>query len=76
MKWKERISNLSIKKKIIVYSYLVIVPILLVISIFMFLHNYKRMSSEQNAHGISRAQTLGKSIAELNHSVSETSTYI
>ncbi len=76
MKWKQRINNLSIKKKIIVYCYLVITPILLFISAAMFLINHSKMSKEQDMRGMIRVQNLENSLEELNQNISEMSTYI
>lgn len=76
MKWKQRINNLSIKKKIIFYCYMVVTPILLFISAVMFQVNYSKISKEQNMRSINRVQNLDNSLAELNQSVSEMSTYI
>ena len=76
MEWKQRINNLSIKKKIIVYCYLVITPILLFISAAMFLTNHSKMSKEQDMRGMIRVQNLENSLEELNQNVSEMATYI
>lgn len=76
MKWKQRINNLSIKKKIIFYTYMVVAPILVLISVVMFGHNYTKMSEELNQRGQSRVQSLENSLGELNQSVSEMATYI
>ena len=76
MKLKQRVGDLSIKKKIIVYTYLAVVPILLVISTVMVMHNYRTMTKEQDTRGISRAENLANSLEELNQSVSEMCTYI
>lgn len=76
MKSKQRINDLSIKKKIIFYTYQVVTPILLLISVFMLWHNYSKMTREQNTRGINRVQNLEKSLSELNTNVVEMSTYI
>lgn len=76
MEWKQRINNLSIKKKIIVYCYLVITPILLFISAAMFLTNHSKMSKEQDMRGMIRVQNLENSLEEINQNVSEMATYI
>lgn len=76
MERKQRIKNLSIKKKIIFYSYLVLIPILMVISGIMAGRNYVRTKSELMARGQSRVQNLENGLAELNHSISELSVYI
>ncbi|MDO5425972.1 MAG: sensor histidine kinase [Eubacteriales bacterium] len=76
MKWKQRINDLSIKKKIIFYSYLVVTPILLLISAFMLGSNYRKMTGEQDARGKNRVQNLEKSLSELNTNVADLSVYI
>lgn len=76
MRWKQYVSRLSIKKKIVFYSYLVVTPILLLISAVMFAGNYSDMEEEQNRRGISRVQNLETGLAELNQSISDLSTYI
>ena len=76
MKWKQRINDLSIKKKIIVYSYLVVAPILVCISILMCVGSFSKMRQEQDLRAGSRVQNLDDRLAELNQNVSEMSTYI
>lgn len=76
MKLKQRVNNLSLKKKIIVYTYLAVVPIMLIISAIMMAQNYHGMVAEQNKRGISRVQNLVSGLDELNQSVSEMCTYI
>lgn len=76
MNWRQRISYLSIKKKIIVYCYLVLTPILFFISSLMVWQNYRKMERELNQRGISRVQNLETNLAQLNQSVSELATYI
>lgn len=76
MKIKQRISKLSIKKKIIFYSYIVITPILLIISGLLFAWNYSKMRASQNELGMNSVRNLENSLEELNQNMVEMSTYI
>ncbi|MDO4322234.1 MAG: histidine kinase [Lachnospiraceae bacterium] len=76
MKFRQRIKNLSIKKKIIFYSYVVLIPILMIISGIMVGRNYVRARQELMARGQNRVQNLENSLAELNRNLSELSVYI
>lgn len=75
-KWNRFINNLSIKKKIVFYTYLVICPILLLITAVMFGHDYKATNDQQRQRGVNRVQSLENSLAKINESVSEMATYI
>lgn len=75
-KIKERISGLSINKKIIYYSYLVIVPILLVICIFFMMRNYKEVKLARQEANMSNIQSLSDSISLVMTDVNNFSTYI
>ena len=76
MKWKQHIAGLSIKKKIILYTYAVVLPIIMVIGSVSFFRNYKEITETQNVRGKNRVQNLETNLAELNQSVSELATYI
>lgn len=76
MKLKQHINGLSIKKKIIFYSYIVITPILLIISGVLFTFNYSKMTVSQNERGINSVRNLDSSLEELNQKMIEMSTYI
>ena len=76
MKWKQRIAGLSIKKKIILYTYAVVLPIIMIIGSVSFFRNYKEITETQNVRGKNRVQNLETNLAELNQSVSELATYI
>ncbi len=70
------LSNLSIKKKIIFYSYAVIIPILLVICTFMLFYNYnsaQRQNIDTNFHNL---QSLSDNTEAVMKEVEDLSTYI
>lgn len=75
-KIKEWTSGLSIKKKIIYYSYLVIVPILLLISVFFLVRNYGEVRQGRKETNRNHIQSLSDSISLVMTDVNNLSTYI
>lgn len=73
---KEGLNKLSIKKKIIYYSYLVITPILLLICVIFMVKDYEEamhLRQETNSNAI---QSLSDSISLVMKDVNNLSTYI
>ena len=70
------IMQLSIRKKLVFYSYLIITPILLVISAFMFWNNYNRALLEEQQNGLQSVQGLSDNIETMQKNVMEMGTYI
>ncbi|SHK29938.1 cache domain-containing sensor histidine kinase [Hespellia stercorisuis] len=73
---KRWIRNLELKKKFIFYTYIVITPVLLLISGLILEKNYEEMTLEQNAQGENQVNNLAGSLEELNQNMIEMSTYI
>ncbi len=76
MKLKQRINDMSIKKKMIVYTYIVVAPILCLISLIVFFQDYNRMENELNELGSNGVDNLSTNVEELNQVIIELSTYI
>lgn len=70
------IMELSIRKKLVFYSYLILVPILLLISVLLFWHNYNDAVQTEEDTCISSVQALSDSIEVMQKSVIEMGTYI
>lgn len=68
--------NLSIKKKIISYTYLVISPIMLVICGFLIYNNYEKMQNDSRETNLSHVQSLSDSVELIMQDVNDLSTYI
>jgi two-component system sensor histidine kinase YesM len=75
-KIKYWIRQLSIRKKLVFYCYLVITPILLIISAFLFVQNYRKTIQEDNESYLQNTQNLSDSIDVLQKDIIEFATYI
>lgn len=73
---RQMINDLSIKKKIVFYSYLVLTPILVLISGFLFWKNYNDMSESQKEIGRNSAKILDDSFTGLCDTMVDLSTYL
>ncbi|MBU5332031.1 sensor histidine kinase [Anaerocolumna aminovalerica] len=73
---KSFLNKLSIKKKIILYSYLVVTPTMLLISGFLFIKNYKENSRNQIQSNLKTVSSLASSIDMIQAEVMDLSTYI
>lgn len=71
-----KIQNWSIRRKLIFYCYLIITPILLFISTFLFLRNYRSTLEEQAEIDGKSAQSLAENINLLQKDVEDFSTYL
>lgn len=72
----EWMKHLSLKKKIILYSYFVVTPVLLIISIILFLNNYKKMIEKQHEENLNSVRSLGNSLDVIETEVTDLSLYI
>ncbi|MDK2808735.1 MAG: two-component system, sensor histidine kinase YesM [Clostridiales bacterium] len=70
------VSRLSIKKKLIFYSYLCITPVLLIISVILFIKNYKDTVREMNVTRTQTVQGLSDSMEGLQSDMMDICTYI
>ncbi len=75
-KIREYINGLSIKKKIIFYSYLVITPILLIISGLLFANNYRTALQKEIDNHIVQVKGVEDSLEVLQNDVTDFSTSI
>lgn len=73
---KNYIRNLSIKKKLVFYSYLIITPILLLISGGLFLKNYRSDMSSRSEYYLRNVENLADGLDTLLSSIVEFGTYI
>lgn len=73
---KEWVKRLSIRKKLVFYSYLIMAPILLLISVLLFFYNYKHMVRNEEANCLQSVQGLADGFEALQNSASELGTYI
>ena len=73
---KNWILQLSIRKKLVFYSYLIITPILLLISILLLLHNYWSAVQFEEERYIQSAQNISDSINVVQTNIMEMGTYI
>lgn len=70
------IKKLSIRKKLIFYSYVIITPILMLISSLLFVKNYKATIQSDNDSNLQSTQNLSDSIEVLQKGIIEFGTYI
>lgn len=70
------IRRLSIRKKLIFYSYIIITPILLIISAILFVRNYNTTIDRENESYLQSTQNLTSGIDVLQKSIIEFGTYI
>lgn len=73
---RQAINDLSIRKKIVFYSYLVLTPILVIISGFLFWKNYRDMSESQREIGRNSVKSLDDSFTSLCDTMVDLSTYL
>lgn len=70
------IRRLSIRWKLVFYSYIVITPILLLISILLLLHNYQSAVQSEEDRCIQNVQSIADSISVVQRNIMEMGTYI
>ncbi len=73
---KNWILRLSIRQKLVFYSYLVITPVLLLISILLLLHNYESAVRLEEDRCIQDVQNISDSIGVVQKNIMEMGTYI
>lgn len=72
-KW---IMKMSIRQKLVFYSYLTITPILLLISILLLIHNYQSAVQSEKDRNIQNVQSISDSIGVVQKNIMEMGTYI
>lgn len=69
-------SRMSIRKKLVFYSYAIITPILLLISILLLVHNYRSAVKSEEERCIQNVRNISDSIHVLQSDMKEMGTYI
>lgn len=70
------IAKLSIRQKLVFYSYAIITPILLLISILLLAHNYRSAVKNEENRCIQNVQNISDSISVVQKNIIEMGTYI
>lgn len=73
---KRWLNGMGLKKKFIFYSYVVIIPILLIICGVLISYNYESVQQIRQQNNLNHAQTLSDSIELILSDVNDLSTYI
>ena len=73
---RQWINQLSIKKKLVFYSYLIITPILLCISGVLVVRNYRTSLKEEDIAYIQGVRSLSENIGAVQKSIMELGTYV
>lgn len=73
---KNWIMKLSIRQKLVFYSYLIITPILLLISILLLIHNYQSAVQSEKDRCVQDVQSLSDGIGVVQKNIMEMGTYI
>ena len=70
------IMRMSLRQKLIFYSYIIIMPILLLISILLLAHNYQSAVRSEEDRCIQNVQSISDSISVVQKNIMEMGTYI
>ena len=70
------IMRMSLRQKLIFYSYIIIMPILLLISILLLAHNYQSAVRSEEDRCIQNVQNISDSISVVQKNIMEMGTYI
>lgn len=73
---KNWIAKLSIRKKLVFYSYVIITPILFLISILLLVHNYRSAVKNEENRCIQNVRNISDSISVVQKNIMEMGTYI
>lgn len=73
---REQVRRLSIRRKLIFYSYAIITPILLLISLLLLTHNYHSAVQSEEERCIQDVQSTSDSIGVVQKNIMEMGTYI
>lgn len=68
--------KLSIRQKLVFYSYFIITPILLLISILFLIHNYQSAVRSEEDRCMQNVQSISESIGVVQKNIMEMGTYI
>lgn len=70
------VNGLSIKKKLVFYGYLTIIPVLIIICVALLFYNYNKVLSEKLETDLSSVNTLADGVSVLQSDIKDFSTYI
>lgn len=70
------IAKLSVRQKLVFYSYAIITPILLLISILLLIHNYRAAVKNEENRCVQNVQNISDSIGVVQKNIMEMGTYI
>lgn len=70
------VDHLSVKKKLIFYGYLTIVPVLIVICLILVFNNYNKVQNEKLENDVASVDNLAESLGILQTDIKDFSTYI
>ena len=70
------IAKMSIRRKLVFYSYVIITPILLLISILLLAYNYRSAVKSEENRCIQNVQNISDSISVVQNNIMEMGTYI
>ncbi len=73
---KNWVLKLSIRQKLVFYSYFIITPILLLISILFRIHNYQSAVQSEEDRCMQNVQSISESIGVVQKNIMEMGTYI
>lgn len=70
------VMRLSIRRKLVLYSYVIITPILLLISLLLLAHNYRSAVKKEENRCVQNVQNISDSISVVQKNIMEMGTYI
>lgn len=73
---KQWFGRLSFRKKMIVYGYLTVSPVLVIVCLFLSIYNYSQIKSEKFKDDMNDVDALSGAVAALQSEAEELSTYI
>lgn len=73
---KQKIRNMNIRGKLVFYSYLIITPILLLISSIMFVGNYRKNVKDEQEQYQKSVENLSEGLDTMLNGIAELGTYI
>ena len=73
---RQKINSLSVKKKLVLYGYLTITPVLVVVCIVLLFSNYNKVLNQRLENDLSSVNALADSINVLQGDIKDFSTYI
>lgn len=75
-RWKDWFNRQSVKIKLIFYSYLTLVPVMILVCVCLLFYNYHKAVSEQQKNNLTGVTSLADSVEVLQMDIKDFSTYI